>query len=757
MIRPYLSVIRDSFHEALVSRVLWILLAVTTLVLLLLLPVGIREQAGSYLNDEDLFDPDKLADRVVAQGRSDAPSPGRRIWELLSPADQDALEKQPTEGSARRMRRITFRRALQDLLDEPGFYRAEDWAKVRLPREARAMQKEGLAKLPSEQLARFNRLALESAYPELIARAPPKQVQLTYFHWELAIPLPVEPAQIFPAVNQIVVGALAMLLGVAGVFVAVLVTASMIPNTFEAGSVDLLLSKPVSRSALFLAKFVGGCAFIAINAAYFIVGLWLVLGLRIGLWNERLLLAIPLYLFLFAIYFGVSSLAGLIWRNAIVSVVLAIVFWFVCFSLGTAVGVIEQLSLNPRRLVRIVPAGETLIAANPTEVFRWDAEKQDWQRIFAGRDQNNMALAFASRWVGPVYDPAGDRILAFRSSIPGMRPFGSANRLLIGSREDDWRRREGVTLPPGAGGLFLAPGGDVLVAASSGVYRLEGDIAARQQDVNLFGFRIPLSEAGGRFAEAGPEIQLRPLASAAMDRDSGRVALFDGTQLVLCAPNEKRQYEEVGRQTFEPKIRGQVALGRGTVYLARAGGEVLRYNDQLEPLAALETGINSTPESAHMSSDGNLLAIVYRDAELWLFDTKQQDEPRLPIVGQGDVGAAIFSDDKLYAADQVTRVTEYGLAAGDVVKQWQGPITLIEKIYRWGLHPLYTVFPKPGELNQTVNHVLTSQDKKIAGLHFDDSPNVPQNIDVWGPVWSNLVFLAVVLTISCLYVARRDF
>ncbi len=30
--RPYLAIIRDSFHEALVSRVLWILLALTTLV-----------------------------------------------------------------------------------------------------------------------------------------------------------------------------------------------------------------------------------------------------------------------------------------------------------------------------------------------------------------------------------------------------------------------------------------------------------------------------------------------------------------------------------------------------------------------------------------------------------------------------------------------------------------------------------------------------------------------------------------------------
>jgi hypothetical protein len=591
----------------------------------------------------------------------------------------------------------------------------------------------------------------------LIAPAPRKQVQLAYFTWELGIPLPVEPEQLYPAINQMVVGALGVLLGGAGVFVAVLVTASMIPNAFEAGSVDLLLSKPIYRSALFLAKFLGGCAFIAINAAYFIVGLWLILGLRIGLWNERLLLAIPLYLFLFAIYYGVSSLAGLIWRNAIVSVVLAIVFWFVCFSLGTAVGFIEQLSLNPRRLVRIVPAGETLIAVNQTDVFQWDDRERDWQRVFAGQGGGNLAFVFASRLVGPVYDSSGERVLAFRSTIPGFTPFGSVNRLLIGSRADDWRRSEGVTVPDGAGGLFVTGKDDVRVAASSGIYRLQGDIAARQQDINVFGVHIPLPQAGGRFVHIGPKVQLRSMESAAMDPVSGDVALFDGTRLVLCSPDENGTYHETGEAKFERKVRGEVALGGGKVYLALAGGEVRRYGEKLEPLDPLQTGVNSTPESFAISDDGKYLAIVFRDAQLWLYNARDSRQVPLAIVGQGDLTAAAIAGEKLYAADRLTRVTEYDLAKLDVVKQWQGPMPLVEKIYRYALHPLFTVFPKPGELNQTVNYVLTSQDTKVAGLRFDDSSSPPAKVDVWGPVWSNLVFLVVILTLSCIYIARKDF
>jgi ABC-type transport system involved in multi-copper enzyme maturation permease subunit len=757
MMRPYLAVIRDSFHEALSSRVLWILLAVITIFLAALLPLGIIRQAGSYLSDEDFLDREKLVERIVSEGRAGKRSPGRRIWELLDAGTKQSLEGKPSEPFARRMRFAQFEGALREMLARPDFYRRDDWVRARLSTEARTLARDGPRALATEQLARFNRLALEAAYPDLIAPAPPRQIQLAYFTWELGIPLPVEPEQLFPAINQLVVGALSMLLGGAGVFVAVLVTASMIPQTFEAGSVDLLLSKPVYRSGLFLAKFFGGCAFIAINAAYFIVGLWLILGLRLGLWNARLLWAIPLYLFLFAIYYGVSSLAGLVWRNAIVSVVLAIVFWFVCFALGSAVGIVEQLSLNPRRLVKIVPAGETLIAGNPSDMFEWDRRGDDWEKIFGGRSDSNLAFVFASRLVGPVYDPAGERILAFRAMMPGFSPFGSVNRLLIGSRDEGWRRNEGVTVPEGADGLFAGADGAVLVAASSGVYRLQGDIAARQQDINVFGVRIPLPQAGGRFVHAGPDVQTRPLESAARDAQTGAVALFDGTQLVLASPDEKGAYRAAGEAEFKRKLMGKVAAGGGKVYLALAGGAIRCYGAKLKPAESLESDVNSAPDAVAISPEGRYLAVVYKNARLWLYDTREGREVPLAVTGQGDVSAAAFADGSLLVADRLTRVTRYDLAKLAVEQQWQGSMPLVEKIYRYALYPVYKVFPKPGQLNQTVNHVLTSRDTSIAGLRFDDNQAAPQKVDVWGPVWSNLAFLVVVLAIACVYISRKDF
>ncbi len=757
MMRPYLAVIADSFREALASRVLWILLVVITLVLLFLIPIGLSSQAGAYLNDEDVLDYDKLIERIVAAGKAeDTPSPGRRIWEELDPDLRRTLENKPDEPIGRRMREINFASALRDQLATREFYGEVEWDGVSLPAEAILLEKKGLDQLDEQELARFNRLALNAAFEKLIAPAPSKQIQLTYFSWEMGIPLPVEPEELYPAINQMLVASLSLFLGAFGVFVAILVTASMIPQTFEAGSVDLLLSKPISRSGVFLAKFVGGCAFIAINAAYFIVGLWLILGWRLGLWNERLLWVIPLYVFLFAIYYGVSSLAGLVWRNAIVSVVITVVFWFVCFALGTATGVVEQLSLSPRRLTTIVPAGETLIAANASEVMRWDADLGDWLEIFNARGDDSPAFMFNTRLVGPVYDSEGKRILAFRSSGSNFSPFGSVNRLLIGSRDDDWRRTEGVNVPSGAAGLFVGKNDEVLVAANTGVYRLEGNLEARQEDINFFGFHIPLPEAGGKFAAAGPDVTLPPLRSAARDESTGAVALFGGFQLVLCAPSDEGKYSEDSLR-FERRLTGEVTAGGGTTWLALSGGEVRRYAPKLEPDGSVDSGVNSIPSAAATSPDGRYLAVLYRNAHLWLYDTQEEREVPLGISGQDDVSAVAFDGDKLLAASRVSRVTEYDLDDLAVERRWQGSMPMAEKIYRYALHPLYTIFPKPGQLNETVSYVLTAEDTKVGGLRFDDSQTIPTKVDVWGPVWSNLAFLAVVLFISCVYVQWRDF
>src|SRR5262249_47004641 len=160
-----------------------------------------------------------------------------------------------------------------------------------------------------------------------------------------------------------------------GVLAAILVTSPIMPHIFEPGAIDLLLSKPISRSLLFLTKFAGGCAFIALNAAYFIGGLWALSGLRVDLLSARPLLPLLILLFLFSIYYSVSSLAGVIWRNAIVSVVMTVLFWGLCTLVGWIKGGLEALLVAPERIVRLVPAGQTLLGITDMgQVREWRPE-----------------------------------------------------------------------------------------------------------------------------------------------------------------------------------------------------------------------------------------------------------------------------------------------------------------------------------------------------------------------------------------------
>src|SRR5687767_1439647 len=78
--RPYLAVLKDSFREALASRVLWILLALTTLVLAAAAPIGLSEKPATQLRQNSILNLPGLVLKIETQGRSAEPSPGKQIW-----------------------------------------------------------------------------------------------------------------------------------------------------------------------------------------------------------------------------------------------------------------------------------------------------------------------------------------------------------------------------------------------------------------------------------------------------------------------------------------------------------------------------------------------------------------------------------------------------------------------------------------------------------------------------------------------------
>lgn len=111
-------------------------------------------------------------------------------------------------------------------------------------------------------------------------------------------------------------------------------TAGLIPSMLEKGTVELYISKPLTRPMLLLARSAGACAGIAINLMYFAIAIWLVIGLKSGIWHMGFLAAsctvIPLFLF----YYSVVAAMALLTNSTGFSIMFALIFWFFTSALN---------------------------------------------------------------------------------------------------------------------------------------------------------------------------------------------------------------------------------------------------------------------------------------------------------------------------------------------------------------------------------------------------------------------------------------
>ncbi len=71
--------------------------------------------------------------------------------------------------------------------------------------------------------------------------------------------------------------------------------------------------------------------------------------------------------------------------------------------------------------------------------------------------------------------------------------------------------------------------------------------------------------------------------------------------------------------------------------------------------------------------------------------------------------------------------------------------------------PIYTVFPKPGELDNTIQYVLRKEETIDIGLPGSDLQTKRVRLHPWAPVRSSLIFMLVVLGLACFYIERQDF
>ena len=157
--------------------------------------------------------------------------------------------------------------------------------------------------------------------PSIEPRVWPVKLSLLFGVYESETPLPL--GIILYLIQDIVISSVG---GMIIILIAVIVTAFFIPNMLRPGSVVMLLSKPISRSMLLLFKFFGGLFFVLILSSFVVGGVWLITGIRAGVWAPGVFMVIPLMTLSFAILYAVSTVTAVLTRNSIVAILVTVAF-----------------------------------------------------------------------------------------------------------------------------------------------------------------------------------------------------------------------------------------------------------------------------------------------------------------------------------------------------------------------------------------------------------------------------------------------
>lgn len=120
---------------------------------------------------------------------------------------------------------------------------------------------------------------------------------------------------------------------------AIFSSASFIPIMLEKGNIDLLLSKPISRSQLLLGKYFGSILVVFINIAFLILGAWIIISLKFSYWNYNFLLVILVITFTFAVLYALVVLCGIIFRSSVPGMMFA---YFIFLILSPALFFVKQ-------------------------------------------------------------------------------------------------------------------------------------------------------------------------------------------------------------------------------------------------------------------------------------------------------------------------------------------------------------------------------------------------------------------------------
>lgn len=131
------------------------------------------------------------------------------------------------------------------------------------------------------------------------------------------------------------------------IFFSLISTASFIPSMLDKGTIDLLISKPISRPMILISKYIGAVLFVFLSMVFLLGSIWLILSLKSGYWDPAFLFSILWITIAFAVMYSIVVVIGLTTQSTIVAILVSFFLIFVlCPILSVREAVVFGLVTN---------------------------------------------------------------------------------------------------------------------------------------------------------------------------------------------------------------------------------------------------------------------------------------------------------------------------------------------------------------------------------------------------------------------------
>ena len=202
-----------------------------------------------------------------------------------------------------------------------------------------------------------------------------KGLNILFWHIDIEVlSTSVIPRPMFYKLLFVIVG-IKIWLTWAATVLALISTAGIIPDFIGGGSIELALSKPISRFRLFLTKYLTGLLFVGLQVGVFSLGVFLVIGVKTGDWSWRLFLGVPLVMVFFSYLYCVCVVIGLLTRSTIAALLLTVLFWLSIFLVNLAeTGILLEFKI---RYDMSVSLQETRLAERSADLKKYRQERED--------------------------------------------------------------------------------------------------------------------------------------------------------------------------------------------------------------------------------------------------------------------------------------------------------------------------------------------------------------------------------------------